>query len=74
MNRDLPPFPAVRAFEAAARHLSFKRAAGELGVTQSAISHQVKALETYVGARLFRRAPRGVSLTQAGATYLPALG
>ena len=74
MNRDLPPFPAVRAFEAAARHLSFKRAAGELGVTQSAISHQVKALESFVGARLFRRAPQGVSLTRAGATYLPVLG
>jgi LysR family glycine cleavage system transcriptional activator len=74
MNRDLPPFHAVRAFEAAARHMSFKRAAQELHVTQSAISHQVKALESFVGTRLFHRAPRGVSLTAAGETYLPVLG
>ena len=74
MNRDLPPFHAVRAFEAAARHLSFRRAAQELHVTQSAISHQVKALESFVGTRLFHRAPKGVSLTEAGETYLPAIG
>ena len=74
MNRDLPPFSAIRAFEAAARHMSFKRAAQELHVTQSAISHQVKALEIYVGRRLFHRAPRGISLTHAGETYLPAIG
>ncbi|QIG50841.1 LysR family transcriptional regulator [Nordella sp. HKS 07] len=49
MRRRLPPFPAVRAFEASARHLSFKKAASELCLTQSAISHQIKALEDYLG-------------------------
>lgn len=74
MNRNLPPFPAVRAFEAAARHLSFKRAAEELHVTQSAISHQIKALEHYLGQPLFRRAKGGVVLTDAGKTCLPEIG
>jgi LysR family glycine cleavage system transcriptional activator len=71
MTHRMPPFPAIRAFEAAARHRSFKRAAGELNVTQSAISHQVKALEQYLGVELFRRSPQGVDLTLAGKTYLP---
>lgn len=70
MNRDLPSFPAVRAFEAAARHLSFKAAAEELHVTQSAVSHQVKALEDFLGTALFRRETRGVVLTEVGARYL----
>lgn len=74
MTRRIPPFPAVRAFEAAARHLSFRRAAEELHVTQSAISHQVKALEQYLGVALFRRNPQGVDLTDAGETYLPLVG
>ncbi len=74
MIRQIPPFPAVRAFEAAARHLSFKRAAEELHVTQSAISHQVKSLEQYLGVALFRRKPQGVNLTDAGKTYLPQIG
>ena len=65
MTRRIPPFPAVRAFEAAARQSSFKQAAEELHVTPSAISHQVKALEQYLGVALFRRKPQGVDLTDA---------
>jgi LysR family glycine cleavage system transcriptional activator len=70
MRRDLPPFTSIRSFEAAARHLSFKAAAEELNVTQSAISHQVKALEDYLGIRLFLRGPREIVLTHEGASYL----
>jgi LysR family glycine cleavage system transcriptional activator len=70
MRRDLPPFTSIRSFEAAARHLSFKAAADELHVTQSAISHQVKALEGYLGIRLFLRGPREITLTGEGARYL----
>ena len=73
MRRQLPPFHAVRAFEASARHLSFKNAATELCLTQSAISHQVRTLEDYLGVRLFHRQARGVSLTPEGATYLCSL-
>lgn len=69
--RRLPPLNALRAFEAAARHLSFSKAAGELHVTQAAISHQVKALEQTLGVALFRRLNRAVLLTDAGQTYLP---
>ena len=54
MGRRLPPLNAVRAFEAASRHLSFTRAAEELNVTQAAVSHQVKALEDRLGVLLFR--------------------
>jgi LysR family glycine cleavage system transcriptional activator len=70
MRRDLPPFTSIRSFEAAARHLSFKAAAEELNVTQSAISHQVKALEDYLGIRLFLRGPREITLTREGTNYL----
>ncbi len=73
MFRALPPLNALRAFEAAARHLSFTRAADELNVTQAAISHQVKALETHFGQPLFRRLPRRLLLTEAGQTLLPAV-
>src|SRR3546814_16605026 len=73
MRRRLPPLNAVRAFEAAARHLSFNKAADELSVTPAAISQQVRALEEWLGVRLFRRQPRGVLLTDAGQLYLPAL-
>ncbi|MBR0650553.1 LysR family transcriptional regulator [Roseomonas terrae] len=71
----LPPLPlnALRAFEAAARHLSFTRAGLELRVTQAAVSHQVKALEEILGVRLFRRLPRGLSLTEEGEALLPVL-
>jgi LysR family glycine cleavage system transcriptional activator len=64
--RKLPPLTELRAFEAAARHLSFKLAAAELGVTPTAISHQVKLLERYCGQPLFRRRPRPLALTWAG--------
>jgi LysR family glycine cleavage system transcriptional activator len=73
MARKLPPLNALRAFEAAARHLSFTRAANELNVTQAAISHQVKALEARLGVVLFRRLNRALSLTAAGEGYLPAV-
>lgn len=73
MNRRFPPFSAVRAFEAAARNLSFKRAAEELHVSQSAISHQIKNLETYLDMPLFRRGPQGVALTPSGGAYLTAV-
>jgi LysR family glycine cleavage system transcriptional activator len=72
-SRRLPPLSSLRAFEAAARHLSFTRAAGELHVTQAAVSHQVKALEDWLGLKLFRRQNRNVFLTEAGQAYLPAV-
>ena len=62
----LPPIAALRALEAAARHVSFTRAAHELNVTQSAISHQIKTLEELWGLRLFKRTVRGVALTPPG--------
>jgi len=71
MSRRLPPLNALRAFEAAARHLSFTRAAAELHVTQTAISHQIKGLEERLGVRLFRRLPRGLLLTEEAQRYLP---
>lgn len=64
--RNLPPLAAVRVFEAAARHQSFTRAAAELGMTQAAISYQVKLLEERLGVPLFLRANRRVQLTEAG--------
>lgn len=70
MKRRLPPLNAVRAFEAAARRCSFNEAATELFVTPSAISHQVKALEEFLGVSLFRRVRRQVQLTIAGERYL----
>src|SRR5215208_5980807 len=66
----LPPLNALRAFEAAARHLSFKQAAHELHVTAGAISQQVRLLEQRLGVRLFERLTRQVILTPAGETYL----
>lgn len=71
--RRLPSLNALRAFEAAARHLSFKEAASELSVSQSAISHQVKALEEHLGLELFTRRTRGIELTQKGRLYYPIL-
>ncbi|HEU5442684.1 MAG TPA: LysR substrate-binding domain-containing protein [Steroidobacteraceae bacterium] len=62
----LPPLAALRAFEAAARRLSFKQAAAELFVTPTAISHQVRQLEDFLGMRVLDRSPRSVSLTPAG--------
>ncbi len=73
MSRRLPPLSALRAFEAAARHLSFTRAASELGVTQAAISHQVKLLEDQLGQPLFRRLTRRLLLTDAGQLLWPGV-
>jgi LysR family transcriptional regulator of beta-lactamase len=73
MVRPHLPLNALRAFEAAARHLSFTRAAIELCVTQAAVSHQVKLLEQRLGATLFRRLPRGLMITEEGLALLPAL-
>lgn len=73
MSARLPPLGALRTFEAAARQLSFVRAADELHVTPAAISHQVKALEEQLGVDLFRRLPRGLILTDAGRAMLPEL-
>lgn len=69
----LPPLNALRAFEAAARHCSFAKAAEELRVTAAAVSHQIKALEQLLGIKLFKRLPRGLVLTDAGRSYLPGL-
>lgn len=71
MGRTLPPLKSLPAFEAAARHLSFTRAAEELHVTQSAISQQVKALEEYLGVTLFRRMNPGLELSDEGQRYYP---
>ena len=73
MVRRLPSLNTLRAFEAAARHLSFTRAAEELHVTQAAISHQVKALEEHLGRKLFRRLNRALLLTDDGQAYLPSV-
>jgi len=73
MARRLPPLNALRAFEAAARHASFAKAAAELHVTPAAVSHQIKALEAILEVPLFRRLPRGLVLTEAGRAYLPGL-
>src|SRR5688572_11739038 len=67
----LPPLNALRAFEAAARHLSFKNAARELHVTPGAVSHQVKLLEQSLGMPLFRRLTRALELTPEGQALLP---
>jgi LysR family transcriptional regulator, glycine cleavage system transcriptional activator len=69
----LPSLNGLRAFEAAARHLSFTRAAAELNVTQTAISHQIRRLEEQLGLRLFLRRNRALELTPAGQSYLPAV-
>ena len=64
----LPPLKALRTFEAAARHSSFKRAADELCVTQAAVSRQIRSLEQDMGLELFQRSHRRVDLTEAGLT------
>jgi LysR family glycine cleavage system transcriptional activator len=69
----LPPLAAIRAFEAAARHESFTKAAEELGMTQAAVSYQVKLLEDRLGEPLFRRLPRKVELSEAGKRLAPAV-
>ena len=72
-RRRLPPLNALRAFEAAARHLNFSRAADELSVTPGAVSQQIQNLEDYVGAALFKRTPRGLLLTDSAQMALPSL-
>jgi LysR family glycine cleavage system transcriptional activator len=69
----LPSLNGLRAFEAAARHLSFTRAAAELNVTQTAISHQIRRLEEQLGLRLFVRRQRNLLLTREAQQYLPAV-
>ncbi|PFH11255.1 LysR family glycine cleavage system transcriptional activator [Collimonas sp. PA-H2] len=69
--RRLPPLSSLKAFEAAARHRNFTRAAAELYVTQAAISHQVKQLEEWLGLKLFERRGHALALTLDGASYLP---
>ena len=71
--RRLPPLAAVRVFEAAARHENFTAAANELGMTQAAVSYQVKLLEERLGAPLFRREKRRVVLTDAGRKAAPQI-
>lgn len=75
MNNDdrLPPLTALRAFEAAARHMSFATAAAELHVTPAALSFQIKSLETHLGAPVFIRLNRKVELTEVGAALMPGL-
>jgi LysR family glycine cleavage system transcriptional activator len=68
----MPPLNALKAFEAAARHASFARAAEELGVTPAAVSHQVKSLEAWLGAKLFVRRAQGLGLTDLGRASMPA--
>ena len=74
MKPPLPPLAAVRVFEAAARLGSFTRAADELGMTQSAISYQIKVLEDRIGSALFRRQRRGVELTPVGKRFASGVG
>ena len=73
MARDLPPLGSLRAFEAAARHMSFKDAASELHVTPAAVSQQIKTLEDFCGIKLFRRLTRALVLTEAGQVALPQI-
>ncbi|MXQ09286.1 transcriptional regulator GcvA [Alphaproteobacteria bacterium GH1-50] len=71
MNDRLPPLTALRAFDAAARHMSFQKAAEELNVTPAALSFQIKSLEEHLGASVFRRLNRAVELTEAGRMLAP---
>jgi LysR family glycine cleavage system transcriptional activator len=69
MSKRLPPLNSLRVFDAAARHLSFTKAAEELFVTQAAVSHQIKSLEDFLGLKLFRRRNRSLLLTEEGQSY-----
>ncbi|MQQ08766.1 transcriptional regulator GcvA [Epibacterium sp. SM1979] len=73
MSDRLPPLTALRAFDAAARHMSFAKAAEELNVTPAALSFQIKTLEEHLGEKLFRRLNRAVALTEAGRTLAPGV-
>jgi LysR family glycine cleavage system transcriptional activator len=72
-KKNTPPLNWLRSFEAAARLMSFTRAAAELNMTQAAISQQIKGLEAHLGASLFNRLPRSLELTETGKAYLPAV-
>ncbi len=69
----LPPLNWLRTFEASARHMNFTQAAGELNITQAAVSQQVCKLETYLGTALFNRKPQGLEITEQGLAYLPSV-
>ena len=71
--KTLPPLIELRAFEAVGRHMSFTQAAVELGVTPTAISHQIRLFERYCGRRLFRRRPRPLGFTETGAQLFPVI-
>ena len=73
MHRPMPPLSALRAFEAAARHLSLTKAAAELHVTPGALSHQIRGLEELLGLSLFERRVRAIALTPAGKQLYPGL-
>ena len=73
MSDQLPPLAALRVFESAARHLNFTRAAAELGMTQAAVSYQIRVLEERVGAPLFLRQPRQLALTETGERLAPGI-
>src|ERR1700731_3387959 len=73
MPTSLPPLNGLLVFEAAARHLSFTRAADELNVTQTAVSHQIRRLEEQLGRRLFIRRNRALELTNEAQEYLPSV-
>src|SRR5438477_1986400 len=70
---ETPPLQAVRVFDSVARHLSFTKAAAELAMTQSAVSYQIKLLESFVGAALFVRLARGVALSERGLVIAPVI-
>ena len=71
--RDIPPVNAIRAFEAASRHMQFQQAAEELGVTPAALSYQIRQLEDHLGLKLFRRLNRSVELTREGRVLAPGI-
>ena len=73
MHKPMPPLNALRAFEAAARHLSLTKAAKELHVTAGALSHQIRGLEELLGLKLFERRVRSIALTPAGKMLYPGL-
>lgn len=73
MHKGLPPLGSLRAFEAAARHLSFTLAAAELNVTPGALSHQIRTLEEFLGTRLFERRTRAIAMTAQGSLLYPGL-
>jgi LysR family glycine cleavage system transcriptional activator len=73
MSKRLPPLNWLRSFQVSAKHLSFTKAALELGLTQSAVSQQVKGLEAQLDVSLFKRLPRGLELTEIGKSYIPVV-